>query len=221
MTRRLEGHGLSKRYGSRLVLQEVNLALEAGVAVGLIGPNGAGKTTLLRLLSGFLRPDIGTVSDPSGTLSPGTPRQAFAHFGGGHTIPPRVRARSWGALASLGAWIPEEKRTVRDLSRGTRQMLGLRATLARPHVETMLFDEPWEGLDPDGTRWLNAALLERVAAGAAVLVSSHRLHDLAAVCDRYAFLRDGSLRVCSREEIGPVVGGEELMREFDRRSDLS
>ena len=219
MTARLEGRGLSRSYGRRRVLQDVDLTLEGGVAVGLIGPNGAGKTTLLRVLSGFLRPDAGRISDASGTLASGTPRRRFAQFGGAHTIPPHVGARSWGALVSLGAWVPDETRRVHDLSRGTRQMLGLRATLARPNVDTMLFDEPWEGLDPDGARWLNAALLERVAAGAAVLVSSHRLHDLAAVCDRYAFLRDGSLRVCSREEIGPVVGGEELMREFDRRKD--
>ncbi|MEP6802443.1 MAG: ATP-binding cassette domain-containing protein [Acidobacteriota bacterium] len=219
MTARLEGRGLSKSYGRRRVLQDVDLTLERGVALGLIGPNGAGKTTLLRVLSGFLRPDAGKVSDVSGILESAMPRRRFAQFGGAHTIPPHVRARSWGILVSLGAWIPGEKRRVRDLSRGTRQMLGLRSTLARPNVDTLLFDEPWEGLDPDGARWLNATLLERVSAGAAVLVSSHRLHDLAAVCDRYAFLRDGSLRVCSREEIGPVVGGDELMREFDKRKD--
>ena len=79
------------------------------------------------------------------------------------------------------------------LSRGSRQRVGLEAALAEPHPTMLLLDEPWEGLDPDASRWLSDELLKRRDAGAAVLVSSHRIHDLADVCDRYVFLVNGRI----------------------------
>ena len=79
------------------------------------------------------------------------------------------------------------------LSRGSRQMVGLRAYLAPPRAALYLLDEPWEGLDPDAARWLSMLLQQHRQAGSGILVSSHRLHDLAGVCDRYVFLSDGVL----------------------------
>ncbi len=212
----LAARGIHKAYGAREVLRGADLTLPERTVVGLIGENGAGKTTLLRILCGFVRADRGEVLDHGRPLAPFEPRTGLRHFGGGHTLPPRVSASVWARLVSEDALESHETRRVRDLSRGTRQRVGLEAWLARPNARAIVLDEPWEGLDPDGARWLTARLQECAEAGAAILVSSHRLHELASVCHRYAFLSEGRVRVAGRDQLGDRIGGDELMREFDR-----
>jgi ABC-type multidrug transport system ATPase subunit len=138
-------------------------------------------------------------------------------FGGAHTLPPKVRARTWAGLVSAGRATYSERRPIAALSRGSRQFLGLSAVLSRADLIALLLDEPWEGLDPDAARWLTEALGRRRRARASSLVSSHRLHDLAGLCDRYAFLLDGRVVTRSASEISPgSLSGEALLREFDR-----
>jgi ABC-2 type transport system ATP-binding protein len=175
--------------------------------VGLIGPNGAGKTTLLRILLGLVSPTAGRVTRPVGPV---------AYFAGGQTLPPRARADRWTRWVSRGAAAPRESRRIRTLSRGTRQMVGLEAVLAMPGADLIILDEPWETLDPDASRWLTKTLSARREAGAGILVSSHRLHDLAGLCDRYAFLIEGRVVLRDSHEIseGMPTGGE-LLKEFD------
>jgi ABC-type multidrug transport system ATPase subunit len=213
----LRSIGLSCRYGSRTVLASVDLSLRDGEVVGLIGANGAGKTTLLRTLLGFVRPDSGRVEwrGGRGFFPPAT----VGWFGGAHTLPPKVRARTWTRLVSadFSGATPGDRRLIAALSRGSRQFLGLSAVLARTDLLTFFLDEPWEGLDPDAARWLTEALDRRRQAGAASLVSSHRLHDLAGLCDRYAFLLDGRVVMRSASEISSrPLRGEDLLQEFDR-----
>jgi ABC-2 type transport system ATP-binding protein len=213
----LRSIGLSFRYGSRAVFAGVDLSLRDGEVVGLIGANGAGKTTLLRTLLGFTRPHFGRVEwrDGRGFSPPPT----VGWFGGAHTLPPRVRARTWARLGSADFLraTSGDRRPIAALSRGSRQLLGLSAVLARVDLIALLLDEPWEGLDPDAARWLSEALDRRRQAGAASLVSSHRLHDLAGLCDRYAFLLDGRVVMRSGSDISSrPLRGEDLLREFDR-----
>jgi ABC-2 type transport system ATP-binding protein len=212
----LAATGIRKRYGGREVLRGADLTLRQGAVVGLIGRNGVGKTTFLRILGGLIRSDGGELWMNGTLLSPVGSRPGVSYFGGGQTIPPGVVAQRWSLQVSGGAYRFPEKRSVRDLSRGTRQMLGLRATLAARDCSVILLDEPWEGLDPDGARWLNVELTRRSAAGDAILVSSHRLDDLARSSHRYLFLADGVLRESEKDSLGPRIGGEELLREFDR-----
>jgi ABC-2 type transport system ATP-binding protein len=207
--------GLSKRYGSRSVLQNVDLSLREGEIVGLIGANGAGKTTLLRILLGLVRPAAGTVEWRDARGGVPLPDRA-GHFGGAHTIPPDVSARTWARLVSRGRETGDDRRPVRALSRGSRQMLGLSAELARREPDVFLLDEPWEGLDPDGSRWLSQTLRRRREKGCAFLVSSHRLHDLAGLCDRYAFLLDGRAVIHAADQISrQPVRGDDLLAVFD------
>jgi ABC-2 type transport system ATP-binding protein len=205
----VEARCLAKRYGARTVFSGVDLDVPARGITGLVGSNGAGKTTLLRILLGFVRPS-------AGELSRSVPEGSLAHFGGASTLPPHLRARTWVRLVSGGSAACVDRRRIRTLSRGSRQLFGLSAVLARRGVRGFLLDEPWEGLDPDGSRWLSETLRERRDEGCAFLVSSHRLHDLAGLCGRYAFLSKGRLTVFTAGEIGDPVGAGDLVRIFDR-----
>jgi ABC-2 type transport system ATP-binding protein len=199
--------GVQKRYGKVEVLRSLDLEVGPREIVGLIGPNGAGKTTLLRILLGLVSPTAGHVTRSAGPV---------AYFAGGQTLPPRARADRWSRWVSRGAVLPRESRRVRTLSRGTRQMVGLEAVLAMPGAELIVLDEPWETLDPDASRWLTKTLASRREAGSGILVSSHRLHDLAGLCDRYAFLIEGRVVLRGSEEIAEgVITGGELLKEFD------
>jgi ABC-type multidrug transport system ATPase subunit len=192
-----------------VIFSDVDLRLAAGEIVGLLGRNGAGKTTLLRTLLGFVSPSAGAVVRA-------IPIRALGHFGGAATLPPHVSARTWAGLASRGSYESGDVRQIRALSRGARQLLGLSAVLARPDSRAILLDEPWEGLDPDGSRWLSGRIGERRGGGCGFLISSHRLHDLAGLCERYALLAAGRLTVLRAEDVGSPVNASDLVRVFDR-----
>lgn len=194
---------VSAGYRGVAVWRDATFEAAAGEIVGLIGRNGAGKTTLLRIAAGLIRPERGRV----------TRNGAVIYFAGESTLPGDCRAVDWAA--AVGASIVDRRR-FRRLSRGTRQMIGLRAWLGTTDWSIALLDEPWEGLDPDGARWLQTSLSAHRARGAAMVVSSHRLHDVADVCDAFAFLTEGGLRVVRGAEMtGGRVDGATLLRLFD------
>jgi ABC-2 type transport system ATP-binding protein len=206
--------GVTKRYGRNVALADVTLAADPAEILGIVGPNGAGKTTLLRVLARLIRPDSGSVGT-AGVQNPVVVR----YFGGEHTLPPGVPARRWLRLWRAPSAAAAGRRRLGELSRGTRQRIGLEAALAEAAPSLLLLDEPWEGLDPDASRWLSAALVARRNAGAAIVVSSHRIHDLADVCDRCVFLVAGRL---AAESLGPsdLAGAADrsalLYAAFDR-----
>src|SRR5205823_8796104 len=86
-----------------------------------------------------------------------------------------------------------DSRPLGVLSRGTRQRVGLEAVMAAPGTALLLLDEPWEGLDPDASRWLSDELVLSGRRGISIVVSSHRIYDLAAVCSRCEFLVQGRI----------------------------
>jgi ABC-type multidrug transport system ATPase subunit len=183
----------------------------------VIGPSGSGKTTLLRVLAGCLRPSAGEVR--LGGLLPrdAIDRVGVAYFAGEATLPGSVRASYWGSLGN-GDTVTPDRRPIRALSRGTRQVLGLRTVLGRQPLGLVVLDEPWEGLDPDAGRWLSAIIETKRDRGAAAVLSSHRLHDLAGLCDAYLFfLPHGAVTVPAHEiaPVGPVTA-DHLVQTFDR-----
>ncbi len=182
---RLELARVSKAFGSHEVLNQAWLQVRAGEAVGLLGANGAGKTTLLRIAAGLMTADRGSVRRVA--AEPFTPPR-LCYYGGEATLPPHVSARRWAALFAV---VAADRRPIGRLSRGNRQALGLRVLLSGPAPDILLLDEPWEGLDPPGSAWLTDALCRVARAGAAVLISSHRLHDLDSVCTRFVMLDGG------------------------------
>ena len=205
----LEVDGLHKRYGRVEALRGVTFAVEAGEILGYLGPNGAGKTTTLRILVGLVRADTGSVrllEEPSARASvrarigylPGELRlygnmtaaavlDLFARFRGSR--PPLLRERLFAALGLTGA---DLARRIKLLSHGTRQKIGL--VIAMQHdPDLLILDEPSGGLDPLVQRAFRDVLLERAAAGRAVLLSSHVLSEAEATCNRVAVLRAGQL----------------------------
>lgn len=206
MKTRLELAAVTKAFGAHRVLNQVWLQVRAGEAVGLIGSNGAGKTTLLRIAAGLVRPDGGSVRWTDSC-------PALRYFGGEQTLPPDVAVGKWASLFGIRM---DDRRRVGQLSRGNRQMLGLRLVLSGTGADVLLLDEPWEGLDPDGTRWLTDTLRRWRDEGAAVLISSHRLHDLDSVCTRFVMLEGGRCTPLTAQDHRPRV--EQLAQAFSRRS---
>ena len=190
---------VGKRYGSVNIFTNVSLQASPGEILGLIGPNGAGKTTLLRLLAGMVRCDAGTIlfDGAAGSI----PIGGLAYFAGESTIPGPIRVSSWVRLLLGSGPLVNDSRRMRSLSRGTRQLVGLTAVLQQRQQSLILLDEPWEGLDPDASRWLSRTLSAERDTGTTIVVSSHRLYDLAGVCDRYAFLVNGSLASLRAHEV--------------------
>jgi ABC-2 type transport system ATP-binding protein len=195
------------RYGRQEVFHGVSFQIAAGRSLGILGPNGAGKTTLLRMLAGFLMPYEGEVRIRGLTPRDALSRTPVAYFAGDATLPGSVTASAWGALAT-GDAITLERRPIRALSRGTRQLLGLRTVLGRHPLALILLDEPWEGLDPDAARWLSTTLEAKRDKGSAVVLASHYFQDLAGVCDEYLFLVGSPptlLRAHEISSVGPVT----------------
>jgi ABC-2 type transport system ATP-binding protein len=202
---------VSKRYGDRSALDGVSLTVEPGELRGLLGPNGAGKTTLLRTLFGLIRPDRGSIELLGRTLD-GTDPSAHAGVAGFVEEPAFYPYLSGAAnlelLARLdddvpGARAPEIASVlarvglaqrgsdrVSGYSTGMRQRLGIAAALLRS-PRLLLLDEPTSGLDPEGAESVGRLLRELAAAGTAVLLSSHLIGELEALCDSYTIIRSG------------------------------
>ena len=207
---------VAARYGHREVFHDVSFDLRSGQAVGVVGENGAGKTTLLRALVGLIRPAQGEIRIAGLPPEDALRRIPTAYFAGEATLPGRVRASAWGGIRGMG--LVTEHRRLRTLSRGARQFAGLQTALAPASLGLIVLDEPWEGLDPDGARWLSRLLTSKRDRGCAVVVSSHRLHDLAGICDAYLFVvshRTTYVRAFELSPVGPVTAAV-LTGTFDQ-----
>lgn len=200
--------GLTKRYGERTAVDDLSFSVRRGAVTGFLGPNGAGKTTALKAIVGIARPTAGRV------LIHGTPVEEVRPDARtlGVDIEPtgahpgrsaRDHLRSLAALAGLPAGRADEvvelvglaqaaRRRVGTYSTGMRQRLGLAAALlGDPAI--LVLDEPLNGLDPQGIRWLRTLLRDRAAAGGTVLLSSHILTEAAQTVDDVVVIHDGRL----------------------------
>jgi len=230
----LELSGVTKRYESRAALQDVDLRVAPGEALGLLGPNGAGKTTALRLLLGFARPTAGRVALRGGDPAQPTSRRGVAYLPERLRLPRRMSVRALlrlhGRLSGLdGAELEREiddvlERTgladrgsdrIGSLSKGLIQRAGFaQALLGRPEV--LLLDEPTSGLDPIGIRDARDWIRHARERGATVLVSSHVLSEVERVCDHVAILHEG--RLAAHGPIESLIGAGETLEDVFLRA---
>jgi ABC-2 type transport system ATP-binding protein len=226
----IESHGLTKRLGGRTVVSDVTFGCAPGTVTGFLGPNGAGKTTTMRMLCGLSDPDAGHAeilgmsyrSLPNPGRRVGILLDAGAQHGGRRGQEAlTITALTMGADPSL---VPElldrvglERRAarqrVKQYSLGMRQRLGIaNALIGDPEV--LILDEPANGLDPEGMRWMRGLLRDFADRGGTVLLSSHLLHEVEAVADQLLIIGNGKIVAAgTRDEL--LAGAGTLVRAAD------
>ena len=200
---------VTKTYGGFTAVDDVSFTARPGRVTGFLGPNGAGKSTTMRILVGLTRPDSGhaTVGGgryqdlPNPGVEVGVLLDASAQHGGRtgrETLRitqeylglPRRRVDEMLETVSLTA--AESRRRVRDYSLGMRQRLGIASALmGDPRV--LVLDEPANGLDPAGIRWMRHLLRDFADRGGTVLLSSHLLHEIEVVADDLVVIGNGRI----------------------------
>jgi ABC-2 type transport system ATP-binding protein len=204
----IEFQGLTKTFGTVAAVSDLTLTVEPGQVTGFLGPNGAGKTTTLRMLLGLVRPTSGTASfggTPYGRLT--SPLSTVGASLEAASFHPGRSARNHLAVYAQAAGLPTtapdaalEKvglsgygaRRVGGYSLGMRQRLGLAfALLGDPGV--LVLDEPINGLDPEGIKWIRLLLRAMAAEGRTVLISSHLLSEVQQTVDEVVIISHGKL----------------------------
>lgn len=208
MTSAIEITRLTKRFGHTLALDELDLTVPAGQIHGFLGPNGAGKSTTLRVLLGLLRPDSGTArllgGDPWADAATLHRRLAYVpgdvnlwpNLTGGEAIDVLCRSRGGVNPARRAELIDlfdlDPRKKGRTYSKGNRQKVALIAALAAD-VELLLLDEPTSGLDPLMERTFTDLVKAERDSGRTVLLSSHILSEVEALCDHVSIIKAGRI----------------------------
>jgi ABC-2 type transport system ATP-binding protein len=236
MDANIEVRGLRKHYGRTLAVDDLSFTVSPGKVTGFVGPNGAGKSTTMRMILGLDAPDAGTA------LVGGRPyrslRTPLRHVGAlldAGSVHPGRRARDhllWMAhynglpaqrvdelLEQVGLASVARKRAG-GFSLGMRQRLGIAAALlGDPPV--LMFDEPVNGLDPEGIHWIRGFLRSLAAEGRAILVSSHLMSELEDTAHHLIVIGRGRLIAdTSVKDLVATASGDQVLLRTDRRSEV-
>jgi ABC-2 type transport system ATP-binding protein len=227
----IEVERLTKRFGSTLAVDDLSFSVQPGMVTGFLGPNGAGKSTTLRAILSLVHPDSGSTTvlgRPYEELERpgkqvGAVLEAFdAHPGRSGRNHLRVLATAAGiapervddvlALVELG---DAARRRAGGYSLGMRQRLGLAAALLGD-PEVLVLDEPANGLDPQGIRWLRDFLRSLAGEGRTILISSHVLSEVAQTVDEVVIIHRGRLaRHAAIAEVEAMAAGSTTVRTPD------
>ena len=224
----IEVRGLTKRYGPTLAVDGVGFDVRPGAVTGFLGPNGSGKSTTMRLIMGLDRPDggdarihgkafhelrwplreVGALLEAR-TYHPGrSAENHLAALAAANRIP---RSRVGAVMETVGLAKVAQKRAG-GFSLGMSQRLGIAAALlGDPGV--LLFDEPVNGLDPEGVRWIRTLMKSLAAEGRAVLLSSHLISEMALTADHLIVIGRGRL-LADTSVAELTAGGRSLEEAF-------
>ncbi len=237
MTPVVEVDTLTKRYGALVAVDDLSFSLEQGTITGFLGPNGAGKTTTLRTLLGLAAPDSGRAlvfGKPYAELE--RPALRIGAVLEATDFHPGRTGRDHLRSLAMAAELPDSRvdavlrlvelqgaarRRVKTYSLGMRQRLGLAAALLGD-PELLVLDEPANGLDPEGVRWLRDVLRSFATQGHTVLISSHVLAEVAQTVDQVVIINRG--RLVAESPLGQLtarIGGAVRVRspELDKLTD--
>ena len=198
-------NNLTKRYGKKTALQNVNLNLEPGRIIGLAGPNGSGKTTMIKLMQRMLVPTEGQVLIQGKEPGPET-KAVVAYLPDRDFLPDWMkvsallglyqsyyadfdRAAAERMIESLGI---DQNQTFKKLSKGTREKVQLILTMSRK-AQVYLLDEPIAGVDPAARDYIIRTIISNYNPEAMVLISTHLIADIEAVLDEVIFLKEGRI----------------------------
>ncbi len=204
----IEVSRISKRFGATQAVADVSFAVEPGEIFGLLGPNGAGKTTTIRMMLDIFKPDAGTVRIFGGDLDVARKRRIgylpeerglykdqkleptliyLATLKGLDEKTARRRLAGWLERLDLAR---HRQKKVQELSKGMQQKAQIIATLLHA-PELIVVDEPFAGLDPVNTRLVKEILEEQRQAGKSILMSTHQMYQVEALCNRIVLIDDG------------------------------
>ncbi|MCZ4491123.1 MAG: transporter related protein [Conexibacter sp.] len=231
----IEATAITKQRGGRTIVSDVTFRCEPGTVTGFLGPNGAGKTTTMRMLCGLSDPDAGHAevlgasyrSLPNPGRRVGILLDAGAQHGGRRgqealTLTALTTGADPGRVPELLDRVGLERRAarqrVKQYSLGMRQRLGIaNALIGDPEV--LILDEPANGLDPEGMRWMRGLLRDFADRGGTVLLSSHLLHEVEAVADQLLIIGNGRIVAAgTRDELLAHAGT--LVRSADDDREL-
>ncbi len=229
----LHVQGLSKAYKDVQALQGVDLTVHQGEVFGFLGANGAGKTTFTKCITGFVRPDSGTVRlmgidslresaraaqhvglvpDQYDFYPHMTGRQHLDYYGRLCGLPAAVRRKRIAQVLELVRMTDRADRKVKGYSHGMKQRICIgQAIMHKPRL--VILDEPTNGLDPQGAYELRQIMRKLAATGITIFLNSHQLAEVEQVCDRVAIISAGKVQV--------VDTVERLRRRFAKEPEVS
>ncbi len=217
---------LTKQYGSKLALNNINLSLEPGKIIGLLGPNGSGKTTLIKILNQLTFPTSGEVLIAGNPLSVTTKSlisylpdrmylgnwmhvsDALDFFSDFYTDFDRSRAQDM--LSKLNIRLSD---TIRAMSKGTKEKLQLILVMSR-RAALYCLDEPIAGVDPAARDYILSTILNNYAPDAAILISTHLISDIENILDEVIFIRDGAIVLQSSVDDLRIQNGKSVDHVF-------
>ncbi len=236
----IEVNNLTRRYGDLTAVDDVSFRIGRGEVVGLLGHNGAGKTTIMKMITGFLEPTAGTIRIDALTVGPDT-RAIQARIGylpencplwpemtvidylfyqaALHRVPDAQQRAAVTAAIRRTALREKATAPIQTLSRGYRQRVGVAQTLLHD-PDIIILDEPTNGLDPTQILHMRE-LIGEMAQHATVIVSTHILSEVQAVCERVLILRAGRLAMDTRLDALQQSGGLLVSVGGDARAALT
>ena len=204
----IEASGLTKRYGAKTAVDHISFTIEPGTVTGFLGPNGAGKSTTMRLIMGLDKPtegsvkingrsyqdltaplcEVGALLDAKGLHGSRTARAHLTQLAVSNGIP----TRRVDEVLDITGLTPVAKKRVKGFSLGMGQRLGIAAALlGDPRI--LIFDEPVNGLDPEGVKWVRETCRRLAGEGRTVFISSHLMSEMAQTADHLIVIGRGRI----------------------------
>ena len=214
----IEASGLTKRYGAKTAVDHISFTIEPGTVTGFLGPNGAGKSTTMRLIMGLDKPtegsvkingrsyqdltaplcEVGALLDAKGLHGSRTARAHLTQLAVSNGIP----TRRVDEVLDITGLTPVAKKRVKGFSLGMGQRLGIAAALlGDPKI--LIFDEPVNGLDPEGVKWVRETCRRLAREGRTVFISSHLMSEMAQTADQLLVIGRG--RILSAGPVDDVI----------------